>query len=430
MCRDARDSRPAMPARTGIAAAIAGSGSPGWLTGLAPKPALAKAPQLRKKLWELPRNLHCSVVGTCLTTPELRKVLGKFAEADLHRLSELDLHEQGVTRAGHQDDAGRALHKALDRRHEAAVKRFSRADDPQSLRRLWQEAKQGGDLPGAYWAVLTHAATTDALVHEVFGDVHMLSHLVGSANRAALSRIAELEERQAEIERRSESRSERQQARLKETFAQRDAIAARLDQLLVERSAQSGAQCGEAETVALRELVESLHQRLAGEIARRERAEQKREESREALLRAQRDLAAVSERARALDAEAQALEELLDADADMGEAAPLPVPEGAAILYVGGRPAQVEQIRVRLAASGAELLHHDGGLQERVGMLAGLISRADLVVFPVDCISHGAMHAVKRLCGQAGKPYLPLRSAGLASFAGGLRQVPELAAAA
>jgi len=423
MCRDARDSRPAVPVRTGIAAAIAGSGSPGWFTGLAPKPALPKAPQLRKKLWELPRNLHCSVVGTCLTTPELRKVLGKFAEADLHRLSELDLHEQGVTSAGHQDDAGRALHKALDRRHEAVVKRFARADDPQSLRRLWQEARQGGDLPGAYWAVLTHAATTDALVHEVFGDVHMLSHLVGSANRAALSRIAELEECQAEIE----NRRERQQARLEETFAQRDAIAARLDQLLIERSAQSGAQCGEAETVALRELVESLHQRLAGEIARRERADQKREESREALLRAQRDLAAVGERARALDAEAQALEELLDAGADMGEAAPLPVPEGAAILYVGGRPAQVEQIRVRLAASGAELLHHDGGLQERVGMLAGLISRADLVVFPVDCISHGAMHAVKRLCGQAGKPYLPLRSAGLASFVGGLRQAPELA---
>jgi hypothetical protein len=63
-------------------------------------------------------------------------------------------------------------------------------------------------------------------------------------------------------------------------------------------------------------------------------------------------------------------------------------------------------------------------------MLAGLISRADLVVFPVDCISHGAMHAVKRLCGQAGKPYAPLRSAGLASFISGVVRTPVLEAEA
>jgi hypothetical protein len=49
-------------------------------------------------------------------------------------------------------------------------------------------------------------------------------------------------------------------------------------------------------------------------------------------------------------------------------------------------------------------------------MLQGMISRADAVLFPVDCVSHSAMLLVKRICRQSGKPIMPLRSAGVASF--------------
>jgi hypothetical protein len=411
-----------MPMRTGIAMAISGD-APGWLTGKAPRPA-AKSPQQRKKLWELPRNLHCSVIGTCLPTPELRKVLDRFADVDLRRMSELELHEQGVTAAGRHDDVGRSIHKALDRRHYAVVRKFGRAGDAAQLRGLWLEAKQHGDLPGAYWATLTHPAATDLLVHEVFGEVHMLSHLVGAANRTALSRLAELDEEKADLE----IKIEKQQERCKELVQERDAIGTRLDELLLARAAGDAqpAIAPDQELAALRELVEGMQQRLAAESARRERAEQKRDEARLVLAQTQNELAQTREREAALGGEVAALETLLDEGDEAGMA--LPVAAGTTILYVGGRPAQVEQIRARMVAGNAQLLDHDGGLQERVGMLAGLISRADLVVFPVDCISHGAMHAVKRLCGQAGKPYLPLRSAGLASFIGGLAQAPLLAA--
>ena len=41
-------------------------------------------------------------------------------------------------------------------------------------------------------------------------------------------------------------------------------------------------------------------------------------------------------------------------------------------------------------------------------------------MFPVDCVSHEAVGTVKRLCRQAGKPYMPLRSAGIGSFVAAL----------
>ena len=82
----------------------------------------------------------------------------------------------------------------------------------------------------------------------------------------------------------------------------------------------------------------------------------------------------------------------------------------------GGRPGCVERLRACLDAVGGELLRHDGGRHDHPSLLAGLISRADRVAFPVDCISHDAALTVKRLCRQLGKSWLPLRSAGLASF--------------
>jgi hypothetical protein len=49
------------------------------------------------------------------------------------------------------------------------------------------------------------------------------------------------------------------------------------------------------------------------------------------------------------------------------------------------------------------------------------VIKADAVVFPMDCVSHSAVNKIKRLCRQSMKPYIPLRSTGVASFVAGLQ---------
>jgi hypothetical protein len=93
----------------------------------------------------------------------------------------------------------------------------------------------------------------------------------------------------------------------------------------------------------------------------------------------------------------------------------------------GGRLAQVHRLQAFVEGAQAELLHHDGGMEERKGLLAGLVICVDAVFFPVDCISHDAAGILKRLCRQAGKPYLPLRSASLTSFIAALRRFERTA---
>src|SRR5499426_661727 len=232
----------------------------------------------RRKLWELAPHLYCSIIGTCLSTTELRKVVAKFKGHDLKGFSELAIHEEAVKVAAHHDVAGRLLHKALDRRHEATIKRFHKAQDSEAVRLLWEEALHSGDIPGAYWALLTHWASPPELIKAAFADVHMLSHLVGAANRADIRRLAALEAERAELT----LKVEKQQTQLRESIVTRDATIRRLNSVLAQQIAQERSAAPNPrpleqadEIMALRELVAALQQHLAAEVVRRERTEQR-----------------------------------------------------------------------------------------------------------------------------------------------------------
>jgi hypothetical protein len=101
----------------------------------------------------------------------------------------------------------------------------------------------------------------------------------------------------------------------------------------------------------------------------------------------------------------------------------MPQLAGTCVLYVGGRPHQVAHLRVIAERAGGSWLHHDGGIEQPLHLLAGLASQADLLVFPVDCISHHAALTAKQLCRQSGKRFIPLRSAGATSLLAALRRL-------
>src|SRR5271163_2605672 len=100
----------------------------------------------RTKIWELSGSLHCSIIGTCLTASELRRFFIRFGDSDARTASDHDLHGRGVRAASRREDGGKLLNKALDNRHEAAIRRFARAGTPTELRALWKHALDQGDI--------------------------------------------------------------------------------------------------------------------------------------------------------------------------------------------------------------------------------------------------------------------------------------------
>ena len=128
-----------------------------------------------------------------------------------------------------------------------------------------------------------------------------------------------------------------------------------------------------------------------------------------------------------LRAEADALQEqlrrLLSGLHQADEAAPPVDLGGARVLVVGARPAQIAHWRALVKRCAGELLHHDGGVDDNIAGLRGLVSRADFILFPADCVSHEAMWSVKRLASQLGKPYRPMRTSSLAAFTHALHEM-------
>ena len=169
--------------------------------------AHSEEPRRRARLWELNGTFYCSIIGTCLSTTDLRQVLKKLGLAEAGSLSDHEIHKYGVTLAGQREGCGKFLQKALDKKHHLFIARFDRAKSESELVGFWEEACRNGDIPGSYWAVLTHPLAGDALKKRVFGEVHMLSHLVGAANRADIRRLAVLEEEASELRAKIERRS-------------------------------------------------------------------------------------------------------------------------------------------------------------------------------------------------------------------------------
>jgi hypothetical protein len=377
----------------------------------------------RRKIWEFDGNLHCSIIGTCLTNAELRHALGKLGLPQAENATEHDVHASGVLLAGKRHGGAKLVQRALDRKHRVAINQFARAKTICEVRALWREAVQRGEIPGAYWAALTHPATNDILVREIFAEVHMLSHLVGAANRADIRRLRQLEAENAALQ----AKVGQQQQRLRDAIVSRDTTIRELSQALENRIGQSRptepVDTPIQNDAAWTALAADLKCRLTRSESRRERLERQLADARSALS-AECAARSAAERCQIeLRREVEALEASLvnagevESGADLDSVSTL----NATLLYVGGRPAQIAHLRALAERRGAEFLHHDGGIEERGGLLPGLVSRADAVLFPVDCVSHASMSLVKRLCQQAGKPFVPLRSAGLAPFFAALK---------
>ncbi len=378
--------------------------------------ANAEPAQERTRLAQLDPHLHCSVIGTCFASAELRKLMARFI--DVQGASELDVHHEAVRLASRQADVGKALHKAMDQRYATALRRFASALDEAQLGAAWDEARQKGEIPGAYWALLTHRHCTAALRQRAFGEVHMLSHLVGAANHADLRRLVALEQEKAELN----ERLEREQQRRHTLVEERDEFSLRLQRQAVELDRyQQQLAASTAPVLSAEEL--QAHTLIALHTRRRESAEHAAALARAEVDRLEEELEHLRRHSQVLGRELSAAEEQLrgiGAAADEEQAAPALL-AGRHILYVGGRPSSMPAIRDLVLRQGGEFSHNDGGLESRKGMLAAAVLKAEWVLFPVDCIDHDSALNLKRLAERQGIPFTPLRSASVASFAAALQ---------
>lgn len=398
----------------------------------------------RRLLWEIWDGYHCSICGTCLSFGELGRIAAKAGIQFESDESEHGIHGHFVQLAAKKGRVAKLVHKILDRKYRNAIDRFRRAKSEAQVGELWSRALAEGDIPGPYWALMTHPRSTPRLMVRAFGEVHMLSHLAGATNRADIRRLRALEgERQELTEQLAAARR-----RLFESQAEHRCVAD--DYQAEKRELANRLQAAQAAEVRLGQLEDRLRELEDGETVRTLRARnaaleselgaarrqlrtetQRRSALEHELSVLQATLRDVSTTAEALSAECDDLESMLESgidDADGGGAIESDRAVdlcGRRVAYVGGRSGIVGHFRALVERLNGHFIHHDGGIEDHEGQLGRILGQADVVLCPVDCVSHRASLRAKQFCKRTAKPFVPLRTAGLSSFVTGLRRATE-----
>jgi hypothetical protein len=345
------------------------------------------------------------VVGVCLPMPVLRRLVDKVLGGEVQG-DDYQVHAGAIAECHHRSAVAEAIQRELDRRYAIALRQAARCKSAQALGGWWHDALAGDDVAGGLWATLSHARCDAVLEEQVLHDVHMLQHQLGSANRADLQRLRELQ-------------------------AQCDTLTIELDaarQRAAQQSAQQVRRIEELQAEALRARAEligrdttiaSLGERLAAleaaapglksrfELARESESQAERIQAQErALTRLRHELDQERRRADEVDARlalpaAPVTAQTAHVSNAANESVPLLVDR--AVLCVGGRAASVPAYRRLIERTGGRFMHHDGGEHHSPAALDVTLAAADLVICQTGCISHDAYWRVKDHCKRTGK---------------------------
>ncbi len=371
----------------------------------------------RCKLWEVSHKFHCPIIGVCFSAGDLRTLMSRVMHFPADT-SDYVLHTTAVGACEERSQLAELLQKNLEKRFQLTIRRFAAARAGDALRALWQEATRGGnELPAALWSSWTHPACDARLEQEIYGDIHMIQHQIGSGARADLNVLKALRADNAQLRRQLDAAHSANQTMRDEKFRETKALGQRVIELRAELAGKEAWGAGlTAQLDQLRQILPDLKDRQT--LARRA-------SDAEALA------SALSAHAASLEDELAGLKRLL------GQTAPALQHAGAAgengqfravdrntavnvagkcVLCVGGRSGAVDAYRQVIEQRGGRFLHHDGGLEESLHRIDGALAAADLVICQAGCISHNAYWRVKEQCKRTGKPCIYMKTTGVSGL--------------
>jgi hypothetical protein len=377
----------------------------------------------RRRLWDLPHECHCPVVGVCFPLDLLRrllnKVLGGTALTD-----DYEVHVGAVAECVHRNRLSELLQGELDRRYAREIKAYTLAKSTKAVADLWSVAVRQGDVAGAFWAALTHPRC-DVILQEVLcRDMHMLQHQAGATVRIDLARFNALLDENAVLARELGKVQERSSRLLTERTREIGRLTAQLMQLRAENMAKDSRFGFLSEDMAA--LKASIPEFEAG-VRLQKKVEQLT--ARQCELEGQNTelrhkLAAA---AKALEAQSTESPHTVKTDAaERAEPRIFPVTvylNQKTVLCVGGRSGNVANYRDLVERVGGRFAHHDGGLEDSHNVLDASLAAADLVICQTGCISHNAYWKVKDFCKRTGTRCVFVENPSASSLARGLEQI-------
>lgn len=378
----------------------------------------------RRRIWDLPYQCHCPVIGVCLPLHTLRNLANKALGGKV-MTDDYEIHVGAVAECVHRNRLSELIQDELERRYEREIKAYRLAKTTKAVADMWAVAVHQGEAAGAFWAALTHPRCDEVLQEVLSRDMHMLQHQTGAMVRMDMVKFNALMNENAVLTRELGKVQERSTRFL----AEKNSEIARLNVQLMQLRAQ-----GVAKDSRLAFLIEDfeflkasipdfdnsmrLQKRVDQMIVRQFELEEQNSGLRQKLIDVTKSLDIVLkvESSNSFKVNAVELEEPNLSTVHFYF-------KQKNVLCVGGRSGNIANYRNLIERVGGKFAHHDGGLEDNHSILDASLASADLVICQTGCISHNAYWKVKDFCKRTGKRCVFVENPSASSLVRGLEKI-------
>ncbi len=373
----------------------------------------------RRKAWDFDQVFRCPVVGMCLSVAEQRSLCRKVG-AGVQTKSDFAVHEMIVATMDAENPLSRKLESLLARKYESANAVYLAMPEAEFLDH-WRGSLARGEFAGLLWAAAARPLSHVGLV-EVFGTLHMAMHEHAKAYGALKSTLTAAENNYAKARvgmREAEKESgmlRSENALLRQTLSRAEAMLDQERRVHLARQGASGVDTSDdPEHRRLSARLDRLEMELAvkdGELA----------ELRSALCEAEKEQHRLQDEflAHLAMEEKAGVATFTPGDCNGGDCDPQCPSYDLCkkrVLIVGGIERMEKAYRKLVEERGGIFEYHAGHMKSGGKGLENSVQRADFVLCPVNCNSHGACLKVKSLGKKFKKPVHMLSNFSLSAVA-------------
>ena len=386
-----------------------------------PKEDPGRSSKKMRSLWEIHDCYHCSIIGTCLTISEQKKILTK-EKISYKGFSLYDIHSTMLLNSREENCLSRRLNNLLNKKYSKEILEFSDCDERRFLS-IWDERLKTGEISGPYWAAMSREDFTVNTRNRLFGDVHMLSHINGGEARGSLKEAVKVKEENDKLSKILKQGKEARREMTRRLTALEKSLAemegnynrviienARLIEELTEINSDKHFDKLKTENTALKNLVSGSEDKLKN-------YEQIVESLKNERGKMVSNLSGLEETNNHLRDELnRSIQQFFSIYQQCDESCPAFNLCSKRILLVGGITRLRSLYRNLIEEKGGVFDYHDGYMRGGENILEEKIGHSDVVLCPVDVNSHNACLSVKRICKKSRRSYQMLPSSSLTSI--------------
>jgi len=373
---------------------------------------------MARRFWEIDDCFKCPIVGSCLELTEQMQILKKTGFS-IKKITPFEIHQNLLYNSDSENKVSLKIDSRLNQQFKNELTGFFNLPETDFMR-CWKNHAHNGNIEGLMWVAATRPDLSNKAKRTIFGDIHMqMHHNAVEARRQSQQTVQQQKRNQKLTEKMQESTktikelkkgnqaSNKEREYSQQTFTVLEEQNKKLEKELNQLRENKPLESLRLENQAL----QAEKKKLSGELKETQRRLHFLEDQHRELFSRFTDERKVTNQLRH---EVEKVINLLPAFKRNEEMCPSFDLCRKRILLVGGITKLEAYYRKLIEKRGGVFEYHDGYVQGGGSdELVNLVKRADMVICPVDCNSHGACSLVKNLSKKYCKPFKMLPKSSL-----------------